>query len=31
MSTMTKELGGDGGHTLGRIDAFARRYHGNYF
>ena len=23
---MTKKLGGGGGHTLGRIDAFARRY-----
>ena len=26
MSTVTKELGGSGGHTLGRIDAFTRRY-----
>jgi hypothetical protein len=26
MSTVTKELGGGGGHTVGRIDAFARRY-----
>jgi hypothetical protein len=26
MSTVTKELGGSGGHTFGRIDAFARRY-----
>ena len=26
MGTVTKELGGSGGHTLGRIDAFARRY-----
>jgi hypothetical protein len=26
MSTVNKELGGVGGHTLGRIDAFARRY-----
>jgi quercetin dioxygenase-like cupin family protein len=26
MSTVTKELGGGGGHILGRIDAFARRY-----
>jgi quercetin dioxygenase-like cupin family protein len=26
MSTVTKELGGGGGHTLARFDAFARRY-----
>jgi len=26
MSTVTKEFGGGGGHTLGRIGAFARGY-----
>jgi len=26
MSTVTKELGGSGANTLGRIDAFAHRY-----